>query len=224
MHIGKAGPTMATNYIVKQGDYISSIAKSYGFSDQAIWNHPNNAALKVKRKTPNVLSPGDQVFIPDQDPSAYQRPTDRLHQFEVQLTKVKLRLVLEDMYEKPIAHAKCVLVLDSDSHQLTTDGSGKLEQEIPRDAHAAQLVILDAQTPFQNDVFSVKIGYMTPVEEVSGQAARLDNLGYVPGDGSQAQSGAFESAVEEFQCDNGLSVDGVCGPITQAKLKQVYGC
>jgi hypothetical protein len=34
----------------------------------------------------------------------------------------------------------------------------------------------------------------------------------------------FRSAVEEFQCNHGLSVDGKCGPITQAKLKSVYGC
>jgi hypothetical protein len=152
------------------------------------------------------------------------RPTDAQHKFQVQRTKVTLVLVLEDMYEKPIANAKCVLTVTGESHQLTTDGSGKLQQEIPPDSHNATLVIQDAQTPFQNTVFSVKIGCMTPVTEVSGELARLDNLGYVPGDGSEAQSDAFESSVEEFQCDNGLTVDGVCGPITQAKHKQVYGC
>jgi hypothetical protein len=30
--------------------------------------------------------------------------------------------------------------------------------------------------------------------------------------------------VEEFQCDNSLTVNGICGPNTQAGLKQVYGC
>ena len=34
----------------------------------------------------------------------------------------------------------------------------------------------------------------------------------------------FLSAIEEFQCDHGLVVDGKCGPATQAKLKQVHGC
>ena len=215
---------MPTNYTVKQGDYIASIAKSYGLWDQTVWNDSHNAALKALRKTPNVLNPGDQVYVPDQDTTGYQRPTDAQHKFQVQRTKVTLVLVLEDMYEKPIANAKCVLTVNGDSHQLTTDGSGKLTQEIPPDSHAGTLVIQDAQTPFENTVFNVKIGYMTPVTEVSGQLARLDNLGYVPGDGSEDQSEAFESAVEEFQCDNGLTVDGVCGPLTQAKLKQVYGC
>jgi murein L,D-transpeptidase YcbB/YkuD len=31
-------------------------------------------------------------------------------------------------------------------------------------------------------------------------------------------------AVEEFQCDHGLKVDGVGGPDTQNKLKEVHGC
>jgi murein L,D-transpeptidase YcbB/YkuD len=34
----------------------------------------------------------------------------------------------------------------------------------------------------------------------------------------------FLSAVEEFQCDHGLTVDGKCGPATQARLKQAHGC
>jgi hypothetical protein len=215
---------MPTNYTVKQGDYIASIAKGYGLWDQTVWNDPHNAALKALRKTPNVLNPGDQVYVPDLDTSGYQRSTDLQHKFQVQRTKVALVLVLEDMYENPIANAKCVLTVNGDAHQLTTDGSGKLQQEIPPDSHDAQLVIQHAQTPVENTVFSVKIGYMTPVTEVSGQLARLDNLGYVPGDGSEDRSEAFESAVEEFQCDHGLTVDGVCGPLTQAKLKQVYGC
>jgi peptidoglycan hydrolase-like protein with peptidoglycan-binding domain len=34
----------------------------------------------------------------------------------------------------------------------------------------------------------------------------------------------FKSAVEEFQCDHGLAVDGKCGPKTQAKLEEIHGC
>jgi len=30
--------------------------------------------------------------------------------------------------------------------------------------------------------------------------------------------------VGNFQRDHGLTVDGKCGPLTQAKLKKVHGC
>jgi peptidoglycan hydrolase-like protein with peptidoglycan-binding domain len=52
---------------------------------------------------------------------------------------------------------------------------------------------------------------------------RLNNLGYRAGDTTDANDSAFKSAVEEFQCDYALAVDGICGPNTQGKLKDVHG-
>lgn len=225
---------MPTYYIVKQGDFLSSIAKENGFTDyRHIWNDPNNAALKQKRINPNVLFPGDRLYIPDLKQREESCGTDRQHRFQMQKPDLKLRLVLEDLYEKPIADAKCTLIVGADSFPLTSDGNGKIEQPIPPDAHDAVLVIRDPGTPFQDTAFSVKIGDLDPVEERSGQVARLNNLGYFAGDadkdgdgepGGASGNDAFKSAVEEFQCDHALKVDGICGPQTQAKLKQVHGC
>lgn len=55
---------MATEYKVKQGDCISSIAAKYGHVPDAIWNDPANRQLKEEREDPNVLKPGDVSFIP----------------------------------------------------------------------------------------------------------------------------------------------------------------
>ena len=71
------------------------------------------------------------------------------------------------------------------------------------------------------------IGHLDPVSEPSGQAARLKNLGYLfssPEADPDYEQKALGHAIEEFQCDHRLSVDGICGPNTQAKLKEVYGC
>jgi hypothetical protein len=157
---------MASNYTVKQGDDMSSIATDFGFTDYlTVWNDPNNAALKAKRVNPNVLFPGDQVFIPDLTPSEFDRPTDAQHKFILQENPLKVRLVLKDLYEKPIVNAKCVLSLDSGSFQLTTDGTGKLEQTISPGDHDAKLVIQDAQTPFQNNVFTLKSETSIPLRK-----------------------------------------------------------
>jgi N-acetylmuramoyl-L-alanine amidase len=212
-------------YSVKQGDHLSKIAKDNGFTDYTIiWDHPNNAGLKKKRQNPNVLFPGDQLFIPDMEEKQEPGATDKKHTFTVDKKTLKLRLVLEDIYEKPIAGAQCALLIDGQVYQLTTDGHGKLEQEIPLDAKEGVLTIRGDQTPFANEVIPIKIGHLDPVDEPSGQISRLNNLGYSAGklDGSDAS--ALESAVEEFQCDHSLKVDGICGPVTQAKLKEVHGC
>jgi len=217
---------MSEYHVVAQGEHLSGIAHQYGYrSYKEIWNHPNNAELKNERKNPNVLYPGDQLFIPDKKKGEYSRSTDATHKFQVKLSPLKLRLTLEDQYEKPIAGADCLLVIDGDSKHLTTDGKGKIEVPIPPTAHEAYLVVNDAsQTPYDGVNIPIKIGNLDPEKEVSGQQARLKNLGYFWGDVDGQDSDDFESAVEEFQCDHSLKVDGICGPKTQAKLKEVHGC
>ena len=57
-------PKMRPN-IVKQRDYVDSIADQYGFDPEEVWNDDKNKTLKEKRKSPNILAPGDVLFIPD---------------------------------------------------------------------------------------------------------------------------------------------------------------
>lgn len=217
---------MAGMHTIKQGEYLAYIAGQYGFvSWETIWNLPENADLKNKRQDPNVLFPGDQLYIPDPELQNFSKPTDQTHTFKLKTSTLKIKLVLEDMYEKPVANAQCLLSIDGKSFNVTTDGTGKIEQDIPATAQSGILVIQDTeQTPYNNMQIPIQIGNLDPVEELSGQQARLQNLGYFFGDIGSAADDDFKSAVEEFQCDNYLTVDGICGPITQGKLKQLHGC
>ena len=240
-------------HTVKQGEYMAFIAAEYGFTNwQTIWNVPQNAALKSQRQNPNVLFPGDQVYVPDPAVKNVAKPTDNTHTFKLKNSTLKLRLTLHDMYEEPIANAKCVLSLGGNTINVTTDGNGGIEQEIPPTTQNGILVIQDSeQTPFNNTQIPILIGSLDPVDQVSGQIARLNNLGYFAGDpdkpggdsSTDSSSGCgcpggdtvsavippgtnqqVQSAVEEFQCDQHLTVDGICGPVTQAALKKVHGC
>ncbi|HZS55266.1 MAG TPA: peptidoglycan-binding protein [Bryobacteraceae bacterium] len=216
---------MSKTYTVKQGDHLFGIAEENGFhSYSIIWDHPQNAQLKQTRQNPNILFPGDQVFIPDLELREESRSTNQRHKFQVSTEQLQLRLVLEDVYEKPIAGASCNLIVDGDSHKLTSDGSGLIELPIQPDAKKAVLIVDSDETPFENVEIPIKIGHLDPVDKLSGQKARLNNLGYFAGDVGGPADDAFESAVEEFQCDQNLTVDGKCGPATQAKLKQLHGC
>src|SRR5215472_1360060 len=161
---------MPETHIVEQGEHLSLIAKKYGFPDyKIVWDHPENADLRKLRKNPNILFPGDEVFIPDKEEKEESGSTDKRHSFVVDKEKLKLRLVLEDIYEKPIAGAQCALLVGDQTFQLTTDGNGKIEQEIPLDAKEGALVIRGDQTPFADDVIPLKIGHLDPIDEVSGQ-------------------------------------------------------
>jgi N-acetylmuramoyl-L-alanine amidase len=216
---------LASEHTVVQGEHLSRIAKQYGFSDfHTIWDHPENAALKQKRQNPNVLHPGDRLHIPDREVREESRSTDQKHRFKVKGGRLMLRLVLEDIYEKPIANARCELVVEGDRRDLTTDGKGKIEVAIPQAAESGTLIVRSPETSIDGLALPVKIGHLDPVEEITGQKARLGNLGYYTGAIDEAQDTSFRLAVEEFQCEHDLAVDGVCGPATRAKLKSVHGC
>jgi N-acetylmuramoyl-L-alanine amidase len=220
---------MAGYHKVVQGEHLSSIAKKYGFSSyKTIWDHGQNAELKKRRQNPNVLFPGDDLFIPDKGEKTESKITEKKHRFELKAEKLKLRLVLEDLYEKPLANAKCELHIENESKELTTDGQGKIERDIKPTDEKVFLTVKDPQTPVNEILIPIKIGHLDPVEEESGQKGRLNNLGYFAGPFAgrsiEQNKAAFQSAIEEFQCDHGLLVDGKCGSGTQAKLKQVHGC
>jgi hypothetical protein len=215
---------MAGYYTVKAGEHLSSIAKDFGFSNvNTIWEDPNNAGIRLKRENPNVLLAGDSLYIPDRQERAETKPGGG-HSFVVHRPTLKLRLVLEDSFEKPIAFAQCDLMLGADTFHVKSDANGQIEQDIRPDTRAGTLLIKVAKTASYGEAIPIKIGDLDPVDEVSGQAARLDNLGYFPGDGTAGSADQFSSAVEEFQCDNNLPVNGICDPATQSKLKEQHGC
>ncbi len=216
---------MGSVHTVVQGEHLSSIAKKYGFASyKTIWDHAQNAEVKKKRQNPNVILPGDRLFIPDKEVKEESGGTEKRHRFQVTAEKLTLRLALEDLYRKPIANAKCELRVENDVFTLTTSGQGKIEQDIKPTDERAFLTIKDPQTPVNEIQIPVMIGHLDPVEEVSGQKTRLANLGYYAGRIDGQDDPAFRLAVEEFQCEHGLTVDGVCGPKTQSKLKTVHGC
>jgi hypothetical protein len=174
---------MSGNYTVQQGDHLAGIAKAFGFSDwRTIWTHPNNADLKKNRQNPNVLYPGDLLYVPDRQVRQESCSTDNKHSFVKKASDLKLRLTLRDQYEQPIANASCSLILGASSDTVTTDGSGNIEVDIQPEDHDGILIIQNPETPFENAQISFKIGDLDPVLETSGQVARLNNLGYFAGD------------------------------------------
>lgn len=79
-------------HTVGQDECIASIAKAHGLSPETIWNHPENAALRERRGDPNVLNPGDTVFVPERRERYEDRPTEQRHRFRRRGTPAKLRL------------------------------------------------------------------------------------------------------------------------------------
>src|SRR5438128_1953254 len=95
--------TMGKYHEVIQGEHLTSIAKAYHFSDyRTIYEHSENARLREKRPDPNVLLPGDLIFIPDKETKEEDGQTEKRHRFKVRAPKLVLRLIIKDEEGQPI--------------------------------------------------------------------------------------------------------------------------
>ncbi len=62
-------------YVIRQGDFLLKLAHKFGFDADSVWSDPSNSALRTLRSDPNILSPGDILYIPtppDPQASAWQ--------------------------------------------------------------------------------------------------------------------------------------------------------
>ena len=211
---------MPKKHIVQPGEHISGIAASHGFGDFAsIWEDPGNATLKRLRENPHVLLPGDELSIPDLQAKVEKGETGTLHRFTVKLSRLMLSIQALDYGKKPLATTPCTLTVEGRKALLETDGDGKVEAEIVKTAQVASFKI-------GTDEYAVRVGFLDPIkeEEEPGWAARLTNIGYsVPADPAQRDDDELRSAVEEFQKDFGMKVDGKLSAATKAKLVEVHG-
>jgi hypothetical protein len=208
---------MPINHRVREGENIAAIAARHGLTPERVWDDPANADLKEQRGDPNILFPGDVVVVPDKQTKEESGATDQRHRFRTQNATATLRLVLRDAGDAPIADQPCTLVVGERSFDLTTDGDGQIEQQVPAGEQDAKLLVEERVQP-------LKIGHLDPIDEHPGRRERLNNLGYRAGQGDDAADPIFRSAVEEFQCDHDLTVNGAVDPETQAKLQEVHGC
>lgn len=168
---GKGGTSVGEgDYVIKQGDCISSIAKDRGHFWQTIWNHPANAALKRVRKTPNVLMPGDRLTIPPLRVKQEQGATEQKHRFRRRGEPSALRLRVLECGE-PVANERYVLKVDGELFSGTTDGQGRLFVPIPGIAREGELRVGER-------VYQLALGGIDPLSEISGIQSRLANLRY----------------------------------------------
>lgn len=207
------------DYTIQQGDCVSQVALRFGLSSATIWNHPKNQALKQSRKDLNVLLPGDVLFIPELTMKLLTRAVDAKYKFVRKGTPAKIRLRLMDADDRPQANLPYKLVIDGILMKPgSTDGQGWLEQVIPPDAVQGVLELHDGA-----ERFTLQLGYLDPVETVSGVQARLANMGYYLGPRDGQLNALLQEAITQFQQDAGIAKTGLPDAATQAALKKQFG-
>lgn len=213
---------MARDHTIQTRDHIVRLAYYTGHkSYEAIWNDPANEQLRERRPDPGVLGVGDPVHIPDAPPWIFEQlPTRREHQLVLDLPLPKIRIRLLRVGYIPFGGKACNARFDDEMVAKTPDADGEVEFELGPDTVFVSLEV--DQQGLELDVAALQ-----PLDTLHGVSARLENLGYEPGslgpDEKPEDTYGFRMAVEDFQCDHGLLVDGVDGTNTLAMLAGVHG-
>ena len=200
---------MPTVYKVKQGDCISSIAFEHDLFPEALWGHPENTKLKEKRKDPNALFPGDEVFIPDKTVKTEACASEQTHRFRRKGVPERLLIKFLDDEDDPLAGMPYRLDIQARSGTPVatitgeTDDEGVLEEFIPPDATRGELALGEGEDAERMELL---LGHLDPAETMSGIESRLSNMGYRDPHGliDNEPGTSVQDAIRKFQADNDL--------------------
>lgn len=218
---------MSEVYLVEQGDCLSSIAARFGFNSyHSIYDHPDNADFKKRRPNPNVIYPGDLLYIPDLQLKQVDCPTDQVHRFCVTKPLVKLRIRVLDHERKPYKHKKYKITIDLSSQMSTgyTTAEGLAEALIPANVidGKLQLWLTDDPEAQASIMMPLQIGHLDPADEVTGVQARLNHLGFDCGVVDGILGLKTRSALSRFQKAHELKDTGEIDEPTRDKLLELH--
>jgi hypothetical protein len=207
-------------HTVKQGECIMSIAEDHGFLWETIWTHANNSRLKELRGDPNILFPGDIVFVPDRAPRIEPKPTDQHHKFVKKNPPAQVRLRLLDVKRQARPNLEYTATVDANICNGQTDGDGYLTLTVPPNARQLTLRVIEGAS---TEEYTLPLGFIDPVDELTGNQQRLINLGYACGSELGTPGDLTRAAIRAFQQEKELEITSEFDDATRQALEEMHG-
>ena len=221
-----ARPVGDEGYEVRAGECMNIVADRFGFFSKTLWNHPKNSRLKSERKDPNILLPGDRVFIPEKSPREEVAATEQRQRFRRKGVPSRMKIRLQQCgTAEPYANRRYILDVDGKLSDGTVDGDGNVDLPIPPGTRKAVLTVGEGES---KETFALEFGALDPPDSIRGAQQRLRNLGFLSGEPEEKWSPASESALFRFQAQHVVTGDeepsGVFDEKTKEKLKALHEC
>lgn len=211
----------AGEYVVEEGECVSSIAYEHGHLWETILNDPANQELKQNRKNHNILLPGDRLTIPPVREKNVSAETDKLHRFQLKGVKEIFQVRLLDLCDQPRANLPYVLFIGRMRFSGKTNGQGELKHFIPPNARKGRLILGKGK---DREEIDLRLGELDPTSAISGAQARLANLGLDCGPIDGILGPKTREVLKRFQKANQLAQSGELDDATKEKLEAKHGC
>jgi hypothetical protein len=207
------------DYVVEADECIESIASENGLFWETIWNDPQNAKVKEERKDPNLILPGDRLYVREIETKKETGETDKRHTFVRKgvPSALHMQFLIGGEPRQGVAYR---LSLGDIEFKGSTDDKGRISHPVPPDTVGGVLTI---GPPDAEEVYVLVVRGLDPINTISGIQQRLHNLNFNPGPIDGIVGPLTRASVRLFQEHTDLDPDGIAGPKTQAKLKEWYG-
>jgi hypothetical protein len=215
-------------HIIRQGEYLSRLAWQHGFDEQAIWSHPQNAALADLRKDHAVLAPGDIIYLPEPKPRRLPLKVGQNNVYVAVVPTVELKMRFVTGCGR-FAGAKYVVRGVPSPMEGALSGEGDLDIRVPITAREVVVAF-----PELDEQYQLLVGNLDPATERTGVRQRLTQLGYLLPAAEDFFGYDFgwvdpyaeqrlDEAIRSFQSANNLPITGVADAHTQQALLDTHG-
>ncbi len=212
-------------YVIRQGDYLTKLGHTMGFDPQTVWQNPKNQSLRERRPDPEMLHPGDLLWVPDQaDLRRLPVRSGASNQYVAHIPKKPIDLKIQIGGEVLAKEPFVVLGLGPDPVEGETDETGHLKTQV--EVHVREIEVI---LPNQNRTLRLRIGDLDPMDTIAGLRKRLLHLGYyqptrVGIENQDATDGdALIAALKAFQSFEALPVTGKLDDETRKALNEAHG-
>jgi hypothetical protein len=217
-------------YVVRQGDYLTAVAHRHDTTVDEIWGLPENAKLVANRPNPEILAPGDLLYLPSPNPRWQSLTVGATNVLNASVPVVTLRVVLVDAEGSPLAGKAVTTTPTLGVDPLSTDGAGLLELQVPILYKVVTVVVTETQQHF-----ALRVGTLDPHDADTGVLSRLRHMGHVGEElnfvgmrphlrNLDAQGLSLSAAVRSFQAGRGDEPTGDIDDQLRADIRDAHGC
>lgn len=205
-------------HVIQQGEHIRKLAYRYGVDPNTLWKHDKNKDLAAQRKNMDLVAPGDVLHVPAEPLPGLDITVGGKNRYKATIPSVPVSVHLASPKRSLTGQAFEVHGAGSGGEPIrgTTDGSGVASFEVPVIVREVEVRLPDAGL-----LIPVHIGDLDPIEEPSGAAQRLQNLGFLPA-GEDLTPEQTESAIRAFQREHGLPETGGLDEATKKALQEKH--